>query len=267
MMDLEPAGGQLSARKSWFLFDDELVALGAGIHGGADDKPVETIVENRRITSEGTFTADPEGAWAHLSSTIPDAAVGYYFPGQAPWNSRRETRHDTWRAINHNGSTEDVAASYHTLWFDHGKNPQNAAYAYIVLPAKTVRETAVYAGSPAVEIVQNDATVQAVRHAGLGIRAVNFWAAAAHPVAGIGADGIACVLVREAGGMLNIAVSDPTQENSGVLHVEVAVLAGTVVSADQGVTVDRIAPTVRLSVNVQGSHGKTLRASLRAARP
>src|SRR5262249_43274750 len=119
----------------------------------------------------------------------------------------------------------------------------------------------------AVEIVQNDAAAQAVRHAALGIRAVNFWAASAHPVAGIGVDGIASVLIREAGGLLHIAVADPTQENSGVLHVEVAVPAGTVVSADQGVTVDRTTPTVRLSVNVQGSHGKTLRASLRVARP
>lgn len=48
----------LEARKSYFMFDDEIVALGTA--GSEIDKGVETIVEGRRLTGEGnnTFTVN-----------------------------------------------------------------------------------------------------------------------------------------------------------------------------------------------------------------
>jgi hypothetical protein len=39
----------LQARKSWFMFDDEIVATGSGIKLGSGSAPVETIIENRKI--------------------------------------------------------------------------------------------------------------------------------------------------------------------------------------------------------------------------
>ena len=62
MMQLSPDGRQLSAKKSWFLFDDELVALGADIRSTAAGKTVETIVENRRVPGERDHSpSDPVG--------------------------------------------------------------------------------------------------------------------------------------------------------------------------------------------------------------
>lgn len=45
-MDLEGWNSTLTAKKSWFMFDDEIVALGAGI-SSTDNRTIETIVENR----------------------------------------------------------------------------------------------------------------------------------------------------------------------------------------------------------------------------
>src|SRR5258708_25590616 len=70
MMLLQPDGRQLSARKSWFLFDDELVALGSDIRGTGT---VETIGHNRRLTSAATLTSDPTGSRAHLRETAAGA--------------------------------------------------------------------------------------------------------------------------------------------------------------------------------------------------
>jgi len=264
MMQLQPAGGQLSAKKSWFLFDDEIVALGADIRSTAPGKTVETIIENRRLTGGGAvFTAGPDRAWVHLASGIPGADIGYYLPGKATWRSLEETRHGSWRDINANGPAAELTARYGTLWFDHGVMPEGETYAYVVLLGKSPQETARYAAAPAVEIIQNDAAAQAIAYAGLGIRAVNFWAAA-HEINGITADAIASVLVHDADGVVNLAVADPTQANEEVLHVEVITPAGAVVSADDGVAVDQTAPTVRLSIGVRGSQGKTFRVSLRA---
>lgn len=261
MMLLEPDGRQLRARKSWFLFDDEMVALGADIRSSAESQTVETIIENRKLGSGATFTngkgTTGEGnAWAHLGASVSAASLGYVFPDGAVWKSLKETRRGAWRDINAGGPTATITAQYETLWFDHGAAPAGAKYAYIVLPGKTAAETAAYAAGPAVEIVKNDAEAQAVTHTALGIRGVNFWAAGGQPVGGVGCDSVASVMVHQANGLLAISVADPTQANQGVIHVEVAAPVTSVVSADAGVTVDQIAPTVKLSIHVQDSHGK-----------
>ncbi|MCC8145877.1 MAG: polysaccharide lyase beta-sandwich domain-containing protein, partial [Bacteroidales bacterium] len=42
----------LDAKKSWFMFDDEIVALGSGIKLATGNAPVETIIENRKINRD-----------------------------------------------------------------------------------------------------------------------------------------------------------------------------------------------------------------------
>ena len=262
MMLLQPDGRQLSARKSWFLFDDEVVALGADIRGTAAGQTVETIVENRRVTASAAFTSAPDGAWAHLLGTSAGASIGYVFPGKQPWKSLKETRSGAWSEINAGGSTTALSAVYQTLWFDHGATPAAAAYSYILLPGKSAAETAAYAAAPAVQIVQNDADAQAVLHAALGIRAVNLWTPG-KTVAGITSDAIASVLVHQANGLLTVAVADPTQANSGTIHVTLDSAVSAVVSQDSGVTVDQTTPVLKISLSVKNSAGKPFRLTAR----
>jgi hyaluronate lyase len=261
MMQLNPDGRLLNAKKSWFLLDDELVALGADIGSTAPGATVETIIDSRRLTPDASFTADPNGAWANLASSTPGASIGYYFPDGAPWQSLNAPRSGAWRDLNSGGPTTVLTAQYQTLWFDHGVAPAGATYSYILLPGMGADDTAAYAGAPGVQIVENDATAQAVIHAGLGIQAVNFWAAG-QLVAGISSDGVASVVAHQSNGSLNLAVADPTQANNGVIHIEIATPASAVVSQDDGVSVDQLTPTVQLSISVKGAHGKSFHASL-----
>jgi uncharacterized protein (TIGR03437 family) len=262
MMLLQPDGRQLSARKSWFLFDDEVVALGADIRGTAAGQTVETIVENRRLTASTAFTSAPDGAWGHLAGASAGASIGYVFPGNPPWKSLKETRSGAWRQINAGGSATTLSAQYETLWFDHGTTPAAAAYSYILLPGKSAAETAAYAAAPAVQIVQNDADAQAVTHKALGIRAVNFWTPG-KTVAGITSDATASVLAHQANGLLTVAVSDPTQANGGTIHVAFDTAAIAVVSQDSGVTVDQTTPALKLSISVKNGAGKPFRLTAR----
>lgn len=261
MMQLQPVGDELSAKKSWFLLDDELVALGADIRSTAA-QPVETIVENRRLTSAPVVTNGPDHSWIQIATGTPRAGIGYYFPGKPEVHSTFDLRRGSWHDINANGPADELTARYQTIWFDHGVKPQGATYAYIELPGQNGQNMLHYL--PQIEIAQNDAAAQAIMHPGLGLKAANFWTAGG-PVAGISSDGVASVLVHAAGGTVNVAVADPTQLNEGVLHVELNLPAGAVVSKDDGVTVERTTPTVRLAVAVKGSQGKSFRVSLRAA--
>ncbi|MEV0746565.1 polysaccharide lyase 8 family protein [Streptomyces sp. NPDC050273] len=261
-------GSTLRARKSWFLLDNAVVALGAGVTA-SDGRTVETVVENRNLGAGGRNRllvdgADPgasatvsRAGWAHL-----DGTGGYVFPGTTALNVLSEERSGTWRAINTGadtgGSTDSVTRRYATLWLDHGVSPTDAGYAYVLLPGASAAATAVWSRSRPVRIVANDTTAQAVEDRRSGLTAVHFWGAGS--VAGITATGPVTLLVRRRGAQVSVAVADPGRTGT-VVSVELPFRVRSVASADDTVTV---APGARpvLTVAVGGSRGHTHRAEL-----
>ncbi|MFJ6433815.1 polysaccharide lyase 8 family protein [Streptomyces sp. NPDC091416] len=261
-------GSTLRARKSWFLLDNAVVALGAGITA-SDGRRVETVVENRNLGTDGrdrllvdgvergTGAAVSRAQWAHL-----DGTGGYVFPGATALNVLREERSGTWRAINTGadtgGSADPVTRRYATMWLDHGISPTDAGYAYVLLPGASAAATAVWSRSRPVRIVANDTTAQAVEDRRLGLTAVHFWGAGS--VAGISASGPVTLLVRRRGAQVSVAVADPGRTED-VASVELPFRVRSVAAADDTVTVTPGARAV-LTVAVGGSRGHTHRAEL-----
>lgn len=256
MMQLRPDGRLLSARKSWFLFDNEAVALGAGISSTAEGANVETVVENRLIHGEPGFTRASNGSWAHLDA----GNIGYIFPTGQPWLEQREDRTGSWHDINRGGSSTPVTRRYQTIWFDHGVMPSGATYAYALLPETAAEEVAAYAAAPDFRILENSGEAQAVAEDTLGLRAVNFWTNGGKQAGGITCDRIASVLVLDGDGMLHLGVADPTQANSGSIRVEVDRAVSAVEEKDDAVTIEQMAPSLVVSVDVRNARGHTLRA-------
>jgi hyaluronate lyase len=254
MMQLRPTGGQLNARKSWFLLDDAVVALGSDIAGAAPDRHVETIVENRLITGDPAFTVAEDGKWACLGGDL-----GYFFPNGAGWKSARADRQGSWRDITAGGSPAPITRRYQTIWFDHGATPDAASYAYFLLPGKNAAALAAYAAAPGVDIVENSVQAHAVSEPALGLRAVNFWTDAKKTSDGITSDRIASVVMLESGGAMQIAVADPSQANSGAIHIEIDRAAAAVIEKDDAISIDQMSPAVRLTVNVANARGRSLR--------
>ena len=270
-MELAGYGTSLTARKSWFMFDDEVVALGSGINS-TDNRTIETIVENRKLNTAGTnvFTADGIAqpttlGWSGMLSGVGwshiEGVGGYYFPGGTTVKALREARTGSWSLVNTGGSTSTLTRNYLTLWLDHGSNPSNAGYAYVLLPNKTAAETSAYAASPQILVLENSPSAHGVKETALGICAVNFWTDTSHTVDTITSDRKASVLTRESATQIDLAVSDPTQANTGTIVVEIARSATAIVSADPAVTVQQLSPTIRASINVAGAAGRTFSAS------
>ena len=251
MMQLRPDGGQLAAKKSWFLLDDAVVALGADISGAGPDQRVETIVEDRLISGDPGFKVAADEKWACLADKI-----GYFFPNGTGWKWSRTDRQGAWRDINASGSAAAITRRYHAIWFDHGAMPSGASYAYALLPGKTADEVAAYAVAPGFRIVENSAQAQAV--SGPGFRAVNFWTDGGKTSAGITSDRVASVLALETGGTLQLAAADPAQSNTGVIHLEFDRAVARVTEKDEAITVERTAPTLRIVINVENARGRTL---------
>jgi hypothetical protein len=278
-MQLDAWNSDLTAKKSWFMFDDEIVCLGAGITC-TSNRAIETIVENRKLTSDGTnaFTVNGQSkpsalgwtetmssvSWAHLAGNVTAADIGYYFPQPALLNGVREARTGAWYAINlyEIGSTTDpITRNYLTLWFNHGTNPVNTTYAYVLLPGLSAPETAGYAASPNVSLLQNSASIQAVSEGPLGVTAANFWNDGPQSAGGITVNRKASVLLQLTETNLTVAVADPTQTNTAGITVTINQAAAQTLSLDPGITVSQLAPALELTANTTGAAGKSLHAS------
>jgi len=276
-MHLNAWNSTLNARKSWFMFDNEVVCLGAGITA-TDGRTVETIIENRRLAAYGNnrFTvggaAKPAAvgwsealvnpAWAHLGGNLPGADIGYYFPTSAVVYAQREARSGSLYDLNTTyGSTNTCTRNYLSLWVDHGISPSNASYAYVLLPNQTADQVAAYAGNPQVTVLENSTRAQGVRESVLGITAVNFWRDGTNRLGGITVDKKASVILRNDGSLLEVGISDPTQTNSGIINLEINVASLRALSLDPGVTLLQASPTLKLAVNANGTSGQALHAS------
>lgn len=284
-MRYTPQGTDLTATKSWFLLDDAIVALGAGITGSDPVHAAETIVENRMIAGDGSgaFTVNgqpqdaalsgevqtyPSVSWAHVQGRTASSDIGYIFPDRPALSAVRETRSGNWSDIWTGPS--NVSASYQTIWLDHGVSPQDAAYSYAILPNATAAETQEHAANPRFRILHNTKELQAVSKPALGYVGANFWTNARQTVRlghkpWITTGAPASVVTMLNAKTLEVAVADPTQRQSEPFEVEIHRAAVGVTSIDPGLTVIRLKPTVVIKVDPQGALGASMKAVLRLA--
>jgi hyaluronate lyase len=264
-MALHTPGQSLSAYKSWFAFDNEIVALGTGINA-TDGKDVQTIVENRK--SPGTLTVNGASKtsgiwggvrWAQLSG------VGYYFPGGRTVTGLRETRYGRWSDINTQvpfGNTTLLSRYYQSLAIDHGVNPRNGSYSYALLPDRTASQTGAYAATPQFSILRNDATAQAVKENTIGVTAANIYSDGGVSAGWIWSARKASIVLQVRNGRIDVSVSDPTRL-SGTFEVRIARSASTVIAKDPAVKVLGTGSSIRLSINTTGLAGRSVHASFR----
>ena len=171
-----------AAKKSWFFFDDEIICLGAGINSTAGVPVCTTINQcllskkevilsqskKQSMVKEGDFVYDsPE--W------VLHNGIGYVFPAGGNLFLSKKMQTGSWYSINHTESKNEQQQEVFTLGFNHGCNPRNATYAYIVVPGiHSVRKMNHYRKSP-VEILANTDSMQIVRHTKLGIWQMVFY--------------------------------------------------------------------------------------------
>ncbi|MFJ8051917.1 polysaccharide lyase 8 family protein [Streptomyces luteogriseus] len=198
---LKGLGSTLEARKSWFCVEDAVICLGAGITC-SDGVPVETVVDNRNLGASGTqrFVKGPN--WAHL-----EGHGGWVLFGREP-KALREDRTGAWSDINTGSTPERRTRRWQTLWLDHGTDPEDATYTYVLMPGASRRAVARRAADRHwMSVLANDAGRQAVTVPSLGCTAATFWrAGTAGPLS---ASGGASVLIVRRGRTATLCVSEP----------------------------------------------------------
>jgi hypothetical protein len=119
-----------------------------------------------------------------------------------------------------------------------------------------------YANSPDIVILTNSTFTQAVKKTALGVVAANFWTNGTSSADLITVSDKSSVMTLEQSNSIVVGISDPTQTNKGTITATLNRAAQNLVSADPGVTVVQLSPQIILSVNVNGSHGKSFQAAL-----
>lgn len=168
-MAVDLARGPLTARKAWFLFDEGMVALGAGITATAD-APVRTTLNQclwrgpARLAGSPVALGAGEYPLAPGSAFCHDAFVYRVLDGTG--TLRLGTQSGAWSDCGV-GSPERLTLNVLNAGLDHGVRPGGATYAYAVLAA----------GAPAAgaadsadrfAVVANTAALQAAWDTGAG---------------------------------------------------------------------------------------------------
>jgi hyaluronate lyase len=235
-MDFADEDGVLTARKSWFSLDDEVVALGAAI-ATVDDLPVETVIDNRAyapgrarrvLTPHGLVRGSGEQrldapSWVHL-----EGVGGYVFPRGGRVRVLDEQRQGAWSDINtgaDNAGNDDVKTRrYTTLWIDHDLSGGAGDYAYVIVPGASPGRTRRRAAELDVSIVANNAEVQAIAQRSTGLVLANFFSASHTPL--VTADAPCSVGVAEIGDEVVVAIADPSRRAGEPVRVTFPALSG-----------------------------------------
>lgn len=185
----------IRARKAWFMFDNEIVCLGAGIEAPGTEKEINTSVNQCNLSGDVYLlpTEDkPENTTGQVEVTAarmqPESVVtqsfrgwiwhnkvAYYFPVGTPLHLTNQHQTGRWSKINFNQSGEEVSLPVFNLWIGHGSKPVQGSYAYYVVPGIASPASLKTYNPATVKIESNTSALQAVSNAKLDMLQAVFY--------------------------------------------------------------------------------------------
>lgn len=209
----------LSAKKSWFMFDDAIVALGSNITNNSSTDAL-TVMENRKIANDATVTVNgaplaanssAEGDINRIAIEYDDAKnpLQYLMLSDHAGTVTRECRSGNWSDIGVNQGNVTACFAALTLSHNTGNTAQDQSYQYAIIPDKQNGYT------PEINVLSNNHIAHVVEHTALNLISANFWQAGT--VGTITANTpMALMMKTEADGALTLSVSDPMWSSQSV---------------------------------------------------
>lgn len=265
------------ANKSAFMFDDEIVLLGSGIKDKLGRK-VNTTLDNRMFDTTETSTiagetydhqhlnnpanGDYSLKWINFNTNTPGTQIGYYFPETSTINVSTNTVTNSLRNIRTPNADTPVTQKFFTLGRNHGENPHNSKYAYVILPNLGVLETKEYANQPSIKILSNTEDVHAVENTKLSIKGFNFFTDKMTKVSNVTSFNQASILIKTDRDTMTIAVSDPTM-NLNKMKLSVEVPNPIVITESEGVKTTVSRKKALIHIDSAKSNGKSFEIKLK----
>lgn len=208
----------LGAKKAWFIFNDQIVCLGADITSTSGTQVTtsvnqsflngEVIVKTKSekiLPAESSETCNPK--W------ILHDKAGYFFPEGGNLKVETKTVTGSWNKVAAMYKDELIQSGIFKLWFEHGVNPLQQSYAYCIVPQATKEKMVQLASKPSFRIVKNQKEIQAVVSSDQQWGGVVFYQPGKTELfGGIQIDQPAVLMVEKEKDGLLLYVSDPTQK-------------------------------------------------------
>lgn len=248
----------MDAHKAWFLFDDQMIALGNSIHSYTDmdiyTNINQCILNGDVVISEnGTYRNAAEG-----QTTIKDAdyilhdGIGYQVEGDAELNIGERTA--SWGTINGGYKDQEETKNVFELGIRHGVKPNNASYIYRTVFGADETKMNALSADPAITVLRNDDKVQAVYDRMNKITQAIVWKMDTIQIPGgltVTVNKKCALIIKElADGGLEITASNPTNEPK---DLQVTVNKALMYKGDNVVTGDGSA-TLKFRLN-EGIYG------------
>ncbi len=258
----------LTAKKSWFFFNDVLICLGAGIKTNLD-KDVATTVNQSLLNGEVLISSN--GIISPVSKGLHELKKvnwvihdnwGYYFPETPSLKLENRQRSGAWNRVVAPMSSQKLTADIFQLWFEHGAKPEDASYCYFVLPSAT--STNIQGKADDIKILANNKNLQAVTTKNEKYSGIVFYQTGnceIGPGKVLTANSPCIVLLREENNKTELSVADPTH-----LKKEINIsVSGKYKSGDMASTYDKEKNQTTFSVILpeKGDAGESITFSIR----
>lgn len=264
-----------TATKSWFLLDEEIVVLAAGV-GDPAGRAVTTTVDARtalpadRISLTGMLrdgrpwsgAGTGDLRWLRYANATQHTAVGYVFLDTPKVRVSLDEVVRSRRVVRTSNPDTTVTRTVLGVTVDRAPGAVPMRLAYALVPNAAEAQLGPYAKGP-LTVLANSTRLQAVSHAGLGLTAANTFAPGHHEAAGLRIDGPASVIVQRHGhrGPTTVAVSDPTMGRDTV-GVVIHGRSLRRVSSDDGVRVSPVHGGTRLDFDTRHAYGRSFTVTL-----
>jgi hyaluronate lyase len=238
--------------KSWFMLDEEIVVLAAGI--GDETRAVTTSLDARIAAPTDQVVITRDTRWLRYANLTAGTSVGYYFlaPSQVAVDLTDVTR--SRRVIR--TSNPDTAITKKVFTLTSG----STALAYALVPQATESRLRSYAYGRLL-LLSNTKRLQAIDHTGLNLTAANTFTPGRHTIPGLTIDGPASVLTqRHPDRTTTVAVSDPTTTRP---TITVTLTGQWLHKLSGAATVTHIPTGTRLTFNTTHTYGRSLTTTLR----
>ncbi|TPQ16999.1 polysaccharide lyase family 8 super-sandwich domain-containing protein [Streptomyces sporangiiformans] len=264
-----------TATKSWFLLDEEIVVLAAGV-GDSAGRAVTTTVDARTAAPDDqvsvtgmlrdgrpwTGSGIGDLHWLRYANATQRTAVGYVFLDTPQVRVALDKVTRSRRAVR--TSNPDIAVTRTVLGVtvDQAPGAEPIRLAYVLVPNAGEAGLRSYLRGP-LKVLANTSRLQAVTHTGLGLTAANSFTRGRHETAGMRIEGPASVIVQRAGRSLTtVAVADPTMHRDTV-SVLLRGASLREVSSDDGVRVSPVHGGTRLDFDTHHAYGRSFTVTLR----
>lgn len=227
-MDFISWNNKTTAKKSWLMIDGAVLALGSNIT--STDGEIHTTIDNRILKkgkiyidgkelNKNSTIKDPKNLSINFNENYPNENIGYKIINSPELNINFTENKGSWKNIGGTLDTE-IVKQYFSVYLNHGKDPKNETYAYVILPMFSKEEVENYDTSR-FKIEKLDDKAHIVRDAKTDIVAINFWNAGENEFEGIKTKYPLSIIKDEKDGILKLYVSDPTQSQNENVSLEI----------------------------------------------